>query len=173
MRPSRILAPAVLLVAALLPASLAGPARAARPTVATECTAGQLAAGYVRRGAGASHRFGALRLTNVSATRCWLRGYGGLSFVGGGDGTQVGHAATRTPSTVRRVWLAPGERAASLVDQTTAAPYGTRRCRPTAVDGFRVYPPDSTVSLFVAHRTRTCANSRLTLLAHRAYRKVG
>ena len=35
-----------------------------------------------------------------------VQGYGGLSYVGGGDGTQVGAAADREPATARRVVLA-------------------------------------------------------------------
>ncbi len=53
-----------------------------------------------------SHRFGRIILTNVSDHSCKIGGYGGLSYVGGGDGTQVGAPADRVPGTVRA--LHPG-----------------------------------------------------------------
>jgi len=148
------------------------PLPAATAASPRECTSAMLAASWVDRDAAMSHWYGDLRLTNVSTRTCWVQGYGGLSFVGHGNGTQIGQAAARTPSKIRRVVLAPGQVAASRVEQTSPDPYPKKRCHRTEVDGFRVYVPDSRVAKFVAHPTVTCANKKLTMLEHKAYRKV-
>ena len=136
-----------------------------------ECTNAELSASYRAVGAAMSHRYGRIVLRNVSDRACTIRGYGGLSYVGDGDGTQVGAAATRTPSREPRVLVQPGQRVVSEVAATQVAPYPRRRCHPARVDGFRVYLPDETRSQFVAHRTWGCRNERLHLLAHKAYRR--
>jgi hypothetical protein len=144
----------------------------AQATPTPECTNADLAASYRRGDAGMSHRYGRIVLRNVSQHACRIEGYGGLSYVGGGDGTQVGAAATRaggrTPSTVMR----PGDRVTSRVAETLAAPYPRRTCRPAPVDGFRVYVPDETRSQFVRHPTTGCRNDRVHLLEHGPYRRV-
>jgi hypothetical protein len=137
---------------------------------ARECTNADLTAKYRGGDAAMSHVYGRIVLRNTSGERCWIRGYGGLSYVGGGDGTQVGAAADRTPSERPRVVLAPGDAVRSAVVETSSAPYPKRQCRPTAVDGFRVYLPDETRSQFVAHPTTGCASPEVHLLAHKAYR---
>ncbi|MDF1606020.1 DUF4232 domain-containing protein [Nocardioides sp. YIM 152315] len=135
-----------------------------------ECTNAHLKASYRGGDAGMSHRYGWIVLRNVSDRACRIEGYGGLSYVGGGDGTQVGAAATRakgrTPSTVVR----PGHRVSSPVAETLAAPYPKRRCRPAHVDGLRVYLPDETRSQFVRHPGTGCRNERVHLLEHGPYR---
>lgn len=109
-------------------------------------------------------------LRNTSDRTCWVQGYGGLSYVGGGNGTQIGAAADRTPSNRPRVTLQPGERVRSAVVETSYAPYPKKKCKPRPVDGFRVYLPDETRSQFVKHPTTGCANPKVHLLAHKAYR---
>lgn len=150
----------------------APPVRAAETSVSVatpECRASQLHADYRARDAAAGHRYGVVRLRNTDDRACVLQGYGGLSYVGGGDGTQVGAAADREPATARRVVLAPGERALSRVAETVAENYPRGRCHPTPVDGLRVYAPDATRALFVAHRTTGCADDAVHLLSHRPY----
>ncbi|GAA1796850.1 hypothetical protein GCM10009795_047870 [Nocardioides hankookensis] len=142
-----------------------GPAQAAAP----ECTNAKLVASYRSTDGGMSHEYGRIVLRNVSDAACSIRGYGGLSYVGGGDGTQVGAAATRTAGPVRRIVVRPGQRVVSEVAATDVAPYPRRRCRPEHVDGFWVYLPDETRAQFVAHPTTGCRNHRVHLLAHRAY----
>ena len=135
------------------------------------CRSADLSASYRTTDAAMSHVFGKLRLTNVGEAPCLLQGYGGLSYVGGGDGTQIGAAADRTPSRhVRSMVLQPGQSAVSRVSETSVAAYSTKECRPRAVDGFRVYPPDETHALFVAHVTTGCANPAVHVLSHTAYR---
>ncbi|WP_148611270.1 DUF4232 domain-containing protein [Nocardioides rubriscoriae] len=135
-----------------------------------ECGNSDLHASYHARDAGAGHRYGVIRLTNVADTTCTVRGYGGLSYVGHGDGTQVGAAADRDPGRVRTVVLDPGQSVVSRVDEVVAGNYPRRACRPTPVDGFRVYVPDSRVSQYVAHPTTGCARSRVHLISHGPFR---
>jgi len=164
------------MVAALAAASLSAlvlvgvplaPAQAATP----RCTNANLHATYHHTDSGAGHRFGRLVLTNVAHHACHTGGYGGLSYVGHGNGTQIGAAADRTPGTVRTIVLRPGQRVISEVSETVASNYPASRCHPTAVDGFRVYVPNATRSQFIRHRTTGCASPAVHLLAHKPYRR--
>jgi len=130
------------------------------------CTNADLTASYRATDAGAGHRYGRLILTNTSSSSCRTGGYGGLSYVGNGDGTQIGAAATRDPGKVRSYVVRPGQRLVSGVDAVVAANYPVKRCRPAHVDGFRVYVPNSTTSQYVAHATRGCRNPKIHLLSH-------
>lgn len=135
-----------------------------------ECTNAHLTASYRGGDAATSHVYGRIVLRNTSDATCWIRGYGGLSYVGGGNGAQVGAAAERTPSATPRVVLEPGEKVRSAVTETSVGPYSAKECRPTPVDGFRVFLPDETRSQFVSHPTQGCADPAVHLLSHRAYR---
>ncbi len=135
-----------------------------------ECTRADLSAAYKGGDAAMSHVYGRIVLRNTSDAACWVKGYGGLSYVGGGDGTQVGAPADRTPSATPRTVLQPGEKVRSAVAETSTGPYSAQQCRPTPVDGFRVYVPDETRSIYVPHKTTGCANATIHLLAHKAYR---
>ena len=163
---------AVAVLAAVLVASVGGGAPAgARPAQTRQCGHADLAATYRSADAAMGHRYGRIVLRNVSSTPCRTGGYGGLSYVGHGDGTQVGAAATRDAGRVRSVVLHPGERVRSAVAEAVAANYPKKRCRPVPVDGFRVYVPDETKASFVRHRTTGCANARVHLLSHGPYRR--
>ncbi len=136
-----------------------------------QCTSADLHASYVHADDGAGHSFGRIVLHNVSDHACHTRGFGGLSYVGDGNGTQIGAAADRDTSTpVRTHTLQPGDRVRSLVDETRAGNIGRHHCRPAAVDGFRVYVPDASVSQFIPHETTGCRNDAVHLISHRAYR---
>jgi hypothetical protein len=134
-----------------------------------ECTNAHLTAKYRGGDAAMSHMYGRIVLRNTSDESCWVRGYGGLSYVGGGNGSQVGAAADRTPGHKPKVVLEPREAVRSAVVETSYAPYPQAKCQPRPVDGFRVYVPDETRSQFVEHETTGCANPDVHLLAHKAY----
>lgn len=174
-RLSKLLVATGAVVAVLAPVASAT-ATAAQPQSSSpaarvaQCTNGDLLATYRERDAAAGHRYGVLRLTNVSDTACRTGGYGGLSYVGHGDGTQIGAAADRTKATVRTVVLQPGDTARSRVSEAVAQNYPKKACRPTPVDGFRVYVPNATRSQYVAHPTTGCARSSVHLLSHRPLR---
>ncbi len=160
----------ILLATGALSVPLATPSATVAHASTPECGSHDLVASYRGTDAGVGHRYGVLKLRNVSGHACFVRGYGGLSYVGHGDGTQVGAAADRDRGNARRVVLTPRQRARSAVDEVVAENYGRRACRPTHVDGFRVYVPDSRASQFVKHPTTGCAKSGVHLISHRAYR---
>ena len=158
---------AVSVAALALVAAPLAPAQAATP----QCTNANLHATFHHTDSGAGHRFGRLVLTNVSNHACHTGGYGGLSYVGHGNGTQIGAAATRDAGTVRTIVLSPGQRVVSEVSETVAGNFSASTCHPTAVDGFRVYVPNATKSQFIAHRTTGCANAAVHLIAHKPFQR--
>lgn len=166
---------AILSSALLTPVLVALPVTAAQAS-APPCTSTDLQVSLHTKGAAAGSAYVALRYTNVSDHACRTGGFGGLSFVGHGDGTQIGTPAARQPGTkVRSFVLRPGQRASSLVQIANALNFERRACHPTKVDGFRVYVPNSFASQFVAYRTIGCAKNLGHLgpqLSHRALRKL-
>ncbi len=146
------------------------PTGTAAAQVTPECTNADVAVHFHHTESGAGHRFGKIVVKNVADHACRTGGFGGLSYVGFGDGTQVGAAADRLGRPTRFT-LRPGQRAVSRIDATIAGNYPRHRCSPRPVDGFRVYIPNETESLFLAHRTRGCLDPDVHLLAHRAFRK--
>jgi uncharacterized protein DUF4232 len=157
----------------MAPSGTAASGQGDTPRRATpECTNDNLTATYKGSDAAMSHVYGRIVLRNTSDVTCWVRGYGGLSYVvGGAYGNQVvGAAADRTPSNKPKVTLAPGEKVRSAVTETSSAPYPKQKCQPVEVDGFRVYVPDETEWQYIAHPTTGCANRKVHLLEHRAYR---
>ena len=159
------------LMTAPMTALATAPVAPARAQAPVRCTNAELVASYRATDAGTSHRFGRIVLRNVSRHPCTIHGYGGLSYVGDGDGTQIGAAADRTPSRVRTIVVRPGQRVVSEVSATTTAPYPRRTCRPAPVDGFRVYLPGERHAQFVRHATTGCRNPQVHLLEHRAFRR--
>jgi|SRR4051794_23104569 hypothetical protein len=143
--------------------------RGVAPSSTAECRKADLSAKYKGSDAGMSHVFGRIILHNISDTACYVQGYGGLSYVGDGNGTQIGAPADRTPSNTPKTVLQPGDKVRSAVSETSTAPYPKNVCRPTKVDGFRVYVPDETHSFFIAHKTTGCTNPKVHLLSHKAY----
>lgn len=134
-----------------------------------ECSKANLSATYKGGDAAMSHVYGRIILRNTSEDTCFVKGYGGLSYVGGGNGTQVGAPADRTPTATPKTVLEPGDKVRSAIVETSYAPYSKMECQPTKVDGFRVYVPDETRSIFIQHRTTGCANPKIHLLEHKAY----
>lgn len=161
----------LVLVAVLTGSGLVGGAASARTSETRPCRNADLSATYRTSGAGLGHHYGRIVLTNISDTACRTGGYGGLSYVGHGDGTQIGAAADREPSPVRSIVLQPGERVRGDLSETTALNYPKKRCHPVPVDGFRVYVPNATKSKYIPHPTTGCASSGVHLLSHRAYRR--
>lgn len=166
MRLRSVLAATVLVVAG---GAVPGGSAAAAPV--EHCGNGDLTASYRADGGAAGSRFGWILLRNTSGEPCWTQGYGGLSYVGRGDGSQVGAAARREGGKAKRIVLEPGQRVRSRVREGTAANYPRRECRPRRVDGFRVYAPDTTESQFVVHPTFGCADDDIRLISQRPYRR--
>ncbi|WP_109506339.1 DUF4232 domain-containing protein [Nocardioides speluncae] len=113
-----------------------------------------------------------MRLTNVSGHACLTGGYGGISYVGDGDGTQIGRSAVREQrDAVRSYVVRPGQRLVSPVRLATAETYPARTCKRARADGFRVYVPNATRSRFVRFATLGCRNHAVHLLHQRPYRR--
>ncbi|MCJ1714976.1 DUF4232 domain-containing protein [Curtobacterium sp. VKM Ac-2922] len=92
----------------------------------------------------------AIILHNTSTATCTLQGWPGISFVGGGNGTQIGTAATldrSTPHTTQT--LRPGGEVQAIVTVAHAGNWDSATCEPRVIDGFRVIPPGSRQALFV------------------------
>ncbi len=89
------------------PAGSSAPSTAPTPTAAPSSTGGTAApagrcdtgslAGSIESGSGgaAGSTYVHLALRNTGSSTCTLQGWPGVSFVGGGDGSQIGAAATR------------------------------------------------------------------------------
>ena len=132
--------------------STAGPAAGA-----TDCGPGSLVVGLraPRGGGTAGSQYELLTFRNVSHATCTVDGHPGVSFVGLGNGTQLGSPAART-GPVRTVRLASGETGTALLQVVDAGNFDPAQCAPTTSDGLRVYPPDWRVSVFVRFRTEAC-----------------
>ncbi|MEV5003494.1 DUF4232 domain-containing protein [Nocardioides sp. LML1-1-1.1] len=170
---SLLAAGALVAAASLLVPSTAPVASAAATATVPGCRNADLHARYRATDNGAGHAYGRIVLTNVARHACRTGGFGGLSYVGGGNGTQVGAPASRDGRSAGSFVLRPGQRAISRVDEVRAANYDAATCRPRRVDGFRIYVPNATRSQFVAHRTTGCANPSVHLTSHTAYRTAG
>lgn len=128
------------------------------------CRSSQLRVRYAddQGGGAAGSRYGSLTFTNVAASQCAMTGWPGVSYVGGGDGQQLGAAADRTGSPTVVV-LAPGQRASSTLREVDAGAIGGS-CSVTAADGLRVYPPNTTAAVFVRHPQQACRSDTAHLL---------
>jgi hypothetical protein len=133
------------------------------------CTNADLKASYRSSDSGAGHHYGWIVLKNVSGHTCTTGGFGGLSYVGHGDGTQIGAAADRVGKAYT-LTVKPGKKIRSAVDEVAAANFPKKKCKPTHVDGFRVYVPNATKSQYVVHPTTGCAKTKVHLISHRSYR---
>jgi hypothetical protein len=118
----------------------------------SRCATAQLTGSIADGGGGASA--GAQRvaivLRNTGARACTLQGWPGVSFVGGGNGTQIGNAATLDRATPHpTLSIRPGGEVQAIVTVEAAGNWDSATCHPRVTDGFRVIPPGSRQSLFV------------------------
>jgi hypothetical protein len=95
----------------------------------------------------------------VSKATCSIGGFPGVSYVTGDTGTQVGAPAQRDGAAGPSVTLQPGATASSIVDMTDVGVFDATTCKPTPTLGLRVYPPNSTASMFVAANGTGCAGN--------------
>jgi len=158
--------------------SAAATTSAAAPTSATttataagvrKCVAAQLTATLgAGTGGGAGHQYPYLVLTNKGSTPCTVTGYPGVSFVGNGNGTQLGAPAARDAGgiAITTLTLAPGAAAHAQLDIVNAGNFDASTCNPKAADGLRVYPPDDTSALFVAATGFTACQNASVIVIH-------
>jgi hypothetical protein len=131
------------------------------------CTGEMLSGQIVEGGGGAAgHTDVRIEFTNTSSQSCSMHGFPGVSFVGDNNGTQIGAPAQRESGAPEStVDLAPGGTAYAALLIANAQNYDAATCQPTPVDGFRVYPPNSTTALFVRDARWTgCAATTVELL---------
>jgi hypothetical protein len=125
----------------------------------SDCKAADLKLSLGPTDGAAGHIYQALRFTNVSDVTCTMTGFPGVSYVTGDNGTQVGAPAQRDGAVGPTVTLAPGQVASSVVAMTDVGVFDPGACQPTPTRGFRVYPPNSTASMFVAENGTGCAGN--------------
>lgn len=167
---TRLLAAAAGL--ALTAGGLASALPAQASSVPPTCTNSDLTASYHHSDDGAGHSYGAIVLRNTSGHTCRLGGYGGVSYVGDGNGTQIGAPAVRTDRSALRVFvLGAGQRLRSPLDEVNALNFPRHRCHPTHVDGFRVYVPNATASQYVVHPHVGCRNADVELMFQKPLRR--
>ncbi|WP_375426663.1 DUF4232 domain-containing protein [uncultured Friedmanniella sp.] len=129
---------------------------------AARCTVTDLSVGVraAAGGAAAGSNYVLLTYRNTGADTCVLTGFPGVSFVGHGDGTQLGDPAVRNhANSASPVRLVAGATATSLLQIANAGNYSATDCAPTTADGFRVYPPGSRASVFVRFPASACQRS--------------
>ena len=115
-----------------------------------------------------------LVLTNTSGHTCRTGGFGGVSLVGGGNGSQIGAPADRSKSgQVKRLLLKPTAKAEATLQVANAENYPASKCRPAPAEGFRVYPPNETRSAYVESAATGCRNHAVHLLTLSPYAVVG
>lgn len=154
---------------------LAGVATATAAGSTPACQTHDLAASINTRGGGtAGSLYVRLVLRNVSGRVCHTGGFPGVSYVGDGNGTQIGAPADwvdRTQS--RTLEVQAGGRLVATLREVDASNYPARVCRPRTTDGLRVYPPNQTASAFVAQRGTGCRNHAVHLLTVTPLRRAG
>ncbi|MET0235850.1 MAG: DUF4232 domain-containing protein [Kibdelosporangium sp.] len=124
-----------------------------------ECKAASLRLSIGNGDTAAGTTFRQLVFTNTGTVPCVIQGFPGVSYVAGDDGHQVGPAAVREGAKGEAIDLAPGASAAAPVGFTQVRNYDEAVCKPTAVRGLRVYPPQETASLFIALEGTGCSGN--------------
>jgi Protein of unknown function (DUF4232) len=140
----------------------AAPAQAATPV----CTTGHLVTWINTQSNGAAGTvFYVLNFTNVGP-KCTLRGYPGVSAVGGA-GRQLGSAATRNAVRPLKTITLNAPNASRATVSTAHATVGIvevgnfspSACGPAIASGLRVFPPNQGTSDFVPFPFGACAIS--------------
>jgi hypothetical protein len=138
---------------------LANPAvAAAQPPV--PCTATTLSVTLGASQGGASTVDVPLLFTNTGSRPCVTQGFPDVSYrTAADDGAQVGRFAQRVGAPGGVVMLAPGAVASADLTMVRADSVDPALCRPTPVQGLRVYPPGQRAPVFVPMNTTVCAGN--------------
>ncbi|WP_426515012.1 DUF4232 domain-containing protein [Diaminobutyricibacter sp. McL0618] len=117
---------------------------------------------------GAGSRYVPIVFTNKGSTPCTLNGYPTVSFVGNGNGTQIGPSAINDSTTAPSLQtVQPGQAVSSLLRVAVAQNFAG--CTAVTPDGFRIAPPGSATSAFVAMTSlQACDNQNIQLLTVQA-----
>ncbi len=106
-----------------------------------------------------------ISLANTSSVSCTLQGWPGVSFVGDGNGTQLGAAAVLNRDSAHTTVTIPVGGTATAQLQVTQAGNEPASCNPQTADGLRVYPPGEKAALFIQSGGLTaCTDASIQLL---------
>lgn len=124
------------------------------------CSTANLAGSFSNDGGGAAGSvYMGLVLTNKGPS-CTIQGWPGVSFVGNGNGTQIGSAATFDRTTAHdTLTLATGQAATATLRVVQAANVPSADCSLVKAQGFRVYPPGQKASLYIAQAENACSKT--------------
>ena len=154
--PTSTVAPAA---AAPTPDGPSPPASAgtdAAPAAAEPCTGSTLDVSATPARPDGAGTVSDLVFRNTGPAPCMLRGYPGVSFVAGNEGTQVGpRAAISGPRA--EVRLEPGRAATAPLRVRDTGGYPASACVPADVRGVRVAPPGGTGGKFVPRPGSVCS----------------
>lgn len=134
-------------------------------SVVSRCTVGQLSVTLGKGNGAAGSEIVPIIFTNTAKVACELHGFPGVSFVGNGNGTQLGAAADEdTAIAIQQNTLQPEAAVQAKLKITNAGNFGN--CTTANADGLRVYPPHSYQAVFVkASGLTACTNSDVHLLS--------
>ncbi|MEQ3549234.1 DUF4232 domain-containing protein [Pseudonocardia nematodicida] len=93
---------------------------------------------------------------NTGELPCLMRGYPGVGFVAGNEGTRIGPRAAATGPRAELL-LEPGRAATAPLRVADAADYPEAGCRAQEVRGMRVAPPGGSGGLFVPRPGAVCS----------------
>lgn len=121
-------------------------------------------------GDGMNQKHDAIILSYTGSTTCTLQGWPGVSFVGDGNGTQLGAPATLDWSAPHpTLTIKPGGKVQAPIDYSNADVYAPSECQEKLADGFRVYPPGSRTSIFIPEKWEACTSTQHKLLTVGAF----
>jgi hypothetical protein len=121
--------------------------------------------------AAAGSTFYKLHFTNLSAARCTLSGFPGVSAVDLA-GRRLGSPAARDAHTpVRTVTVGPGRSATAVLQIADTGVFTPADCEALTAAGLRVFPPNRTRSRVVPFPFRACSRTGPTYLHVRAVRR--
>jgi hypothetical protein len=164
-------AAATLLAGVGMALTTAAPAGAG-PTAAHRCTTADLALHHTRHDLGAGQGYERIVFRNTSSSACYLSGFPGLSYVDK-HGHQLGAPADRTGSSNGRITIAPGGAARAkvhFINNVSAVPGCYHQHQQAHAVGFRVYPPGSTLAMFLRDPHPACKSSKVHLVDTSAVR---
>jgi hypothetical protein len=144
------------------------------PTAPPRCATSDLRVTRSGPDGTAGSTFYTLRLANIADHPCRTGGFGGVSLVHTATGAPVGAPARRVnKGQAKPVTLQPGHRAEAALQVVEAGNFSAATCRPVAVQGLRIYPPNETRSAFVPLATTGCRSARVHLLSLSPYQPAG
>lgn len=97
---------------------------------------------------------------------CEMIGFPDVSMIGDGNGRQIGAPAKRSNFASDYVTLKRDDTATATIKVSDVAGQDQATCIPTPADGFRVFPPANTNSLFVpVAGLQGCDNPDISVLS--------